>query len=107
MAAVKLRALVVDDDPAIVYTVRGILEHCDLLVDEAGDGAEGLARIEAGEYQIVVTDIHMPRMDGLELLTKIQQLGRVQPKVIVITAHGSERHAVDAMKRGAFDYFKK
>jgi two-component system response regulator HydG len=101
------RALVVDDDSSIRYTVRGILEHSGLQVDEAVDGVEGLEKVEAGDYQVVVTDIQMPHMNGLELLKKIRALPQPQPKVLVITAHGSERHAVEAIRAGAFDYFKK
>jgi two-component system response regulator HydG len=101
------RALVVDDDSTVRYTVRGILEHTGLQVDEASDGQEGLEKVDAGDYQVVVTDIQMPRMSGLELLKKIKERPLPQPKVIVITAHGSERHAVEAIRTGAFDYFKK
>jgi DNA-binding NtrC family response regulator len=102
-----IRALVVDDDSAVRYTVRGILEHNKLQVDDAVDGVEGLEKVEAGDYQLVVTDIQMPRMNGLELLRKIRERPAPQPKVIVITAHGSERHAVEAIRAGAFDYFRK
>src|SRR5258706_7589277 len=102
-----LRALVVDDDSTVRYTVRGILEHTGLQVDEASDGQEGLEKVDAGDYQVVVTDIQMPRMSGLDLLKKIKERPLPQPKVIVITAHGSERHAVEAIRAGAFDYFKK
>jgi two-component system response regulator HydG len=102
-----LRALVVDDDSTVRYTVRGILEHTGLQVDEAADGQEGLEKVDAGDYQVVVSDIQMPRMSGLDLLKKIKERPLPQPKVIVITAHGSERHAVEAIRAGAFDYFKK
>jgi DNA-binding NtrC family response regulator len=103
----SFRALVVDDDSSVRYTIRGILEHAKLQVEEAADGVEGLEKVEAGDYQLVVTDIQMPRMNGLELLKKIRERPQPHPKVIVVTAHGSERHAVDAIKAGAFDYFKK
>jgi two-component system response regulator HydG len=101
------RALVVDDDSTIRYTVRGILEHAKLDVDEAVDGVDGLEKIDAGDYGLVITDLQMPRMDGQELLRKIQARPGAKPKVIMITAHGTERHAVDALKAGAFDYIKK
>jgi two-component system response regulator HydG len=101
------RALVVDDDSSVRYTVRGILEHAKLQVDEAADGAEGLERVENNHYEIVVTDIQMPRMDGIELLNRIRKRPTPQPKVIIMTAHGSERLAVEAIKAGAFDYFRK
>ena len=105
--AQHIRALVVDDESTMRYTVRGILEHLGFEVIESPDGADALAKLDEGDFQLVVTDIQMPRMDGLELLRRICERPSPQPKVIVMTAHGSERHAVEAIKLGAFDYFKK
>ena len=105
--AQHIRALVVDDESTMRYTVRGILEHLGFEVIESPDGADALAKLDEGEFQLVVTDIQMPRMDGLELVRRICERPSPQPKVIVMTAHGSERHAVEAIKLGAFDYFKK
>ncbi|HZS35239.1 MAG TPA: sigma-54 dependent transcriptional regulator [Polyangia bacterium] len=101
------RALVIDDDPAIRYALRGILEHAGLAVDEAADGQEGLDKILAGDYGLAITDLQMPRLDGLALLRALQERPGPKPKLIMITAHGSERNAADAIKAGAFDYFKK
>ena len=101
-----LRVLVVDDDPGVRYTLREILASEGLAVEEAGDGAEALARFEAQPAPLVVTDLRMPGMDGMELLRKLA-LRSPAPRVVVITAHGSERQAVDAMKAGAYDYFRK
>jgi len=100
------RVLVVDDDPAVRYTLREILESARLEVLEAGDGAEALARLEATPCALVVTDLRMPRMDGMELLRRLAARAPA-PRVVVITAHGSERQAVEAMKAGAYDYFRK
>ena len=102
----KPRVLVVDDDAAVRYTLREILESASMEVVEAADGAAALERIDAEPFQLVISDLRMPRVDGLELLKKVK--GRPQaPRVILITAHGSEKHAVEAMKLGAFDYFRK
>jgi two-component system response regulator HydG len=79
----------------------------DLDVVEAADGVEALQRIADGDFQLVVTDINMPHMDGLELLHKIRQRPQPHPKVVVMTAQGSERHAIEAIRAGAYDYFKK
>jgi DNA-binding NtrC family response regulator len=100
------RVLVVDDDPGVRYTLREILSSDGIEVDEAPDGAAALQRFEASPVPLVITDLRMPRMDGMELLRLL--LSRTPaPRVVIITAHGSERHAVEAMKAGAWDYFRK
>ncbi|MET0342896.1 MAG: sigma-54 dependent transcriptional regulator [Polyangiales bacterium] len=101
------RVLVVDDDAAVRFTLRGTLEDAGYQVDEAPDGASALAKLGDGAgHPLVLTDLRMPGMDGLALLGKVRGLPSA-PRVIVITAHGSERAAVDAMKLGAYDYFRK
>ncbi len=100
------RVLVVDDDAGVRYTLREILASDGIETDEAEDGAAALARYEASPVPLVITDLRMPRMDGMELLRRL--LARAPaPRVILITAHGSERQAVEAMKAGAWDYFRK
>jgi two-component system response regulator HydG len=98
--------LVVDDEAPVRFTLRAILEDAGLAVEEASDGAEALERIRRGGVDLVLSDLRMPRMDGMQLLTELSALPGA-PRAIVITAHGSERLAVDAMKRGALDYFAK
>jgi two-component system response regulator HydG len=105
-APAPTRVLVVDDDPGVRYTLREILASEGLAVSEAADGAEALARFQAEPAPLVVTDLRMPGMDGMELLRRLAALSP-SPRVIVITAHGSERQAVEAMKAGAYDYFRK
>ncbi len=101
------RILVVDDDEGVRYTLRGVLEDAGMEVEEAADGEAAWARIEAEpSFHLVLTDLRMPRLDGLGLLDRIVKSQRGL-RVVLITAHGSERTAVDAMKRGAYDYFKK
>ena len=103
----KPRILVVDDDRAVRFTLRGTLEDAGYQVDEAPDGGSALAKLTAeGGYQLVLTDLRMPGMDGLALLDHVRALP-TPPRVILLTAHGSERAAVEAMKRGAHDYFRK
>ncbi|MFZ5440077.1 MAG: sigma-54-dependent transcriptional regulator [Myxococcota bacterium] len=101
------RVLVVDDDAGVRFTLQGLLEDEGLEVLEAGDGLEALARLEKGGVDLVVSDVRMPRLDGLGLLEKVRQLPEPRPNVILVTAHGNERLAVEAMKKGAYDYFKK
>jgi len=101
-----LRVLVVDDDPGVRYTLREILESEGLAVDEAADGEEALRKLDTVGHALVITDLRMPRLDGMALLRAIAARSPA-PRVVLVTAHGSERQAVEAMKAGAFDYFRK
>ncbi len=102
----KARILVVDDDAVGRYTLRGLLEEEGLAVEEAPDGEAALERLTQSEFDLVISDLRMPRLDGMELLRRTQAMVP-QPRIILLTAHGSERHAVEAMKLGALDYFRK
>jgi two-component system response regulator HydG len=75
-------------------------------VEEAPDGEKALEALGREAVDLVISDLRMPRVDGLELLRRSQKLVP-PPRIVLLTAHGSERHAVEAMKNGAFDYLKK
>jgi two-component system response regulator HydG len=99
--------LVVDDEAGVRFMLRETLRSAaGVEVEEAVDGVEALERLAASPCDLVVTDLRMPRMDGLELVRRLAGQPHA-PRVIVITAHGSERFAVEAMKAGAYDYFRK
>jgi two-component system response regulator HydG len=100
------KVLVVDDDAGVRYTLREILESAELEVHESQDGEQALEWLAHNRADLVITDLLMPRLDGMRLLDRLQQMPSA-PKTIVLTAHGSERHAVSAMKLGAYDYFSK
>ena len=102
----KPRVLVVDDDAGVRYTLREILETAGHPVDEAEDGVVALEKVETGDFPLVITDLRMPRLDGLALTKRLAARPH-PPRTILITAHGSERHAVEAIKAGAYDYFRK
>lgn len=105
----KPRVLIVDDDEGVRYTIAGILEEQDVDVRQAAGGEEALAMLDAAPHeapQLVITDLRMPGMDGMELLTRLRERPD-PPRVVMITAHGTERMAVEAVKRGAYDYFRK
>ena len=102
----KPRALVVDDDDGVRFTLESILKRADLDVEVAASGEKALEMLSDSLFHLVITDLRMPGMDGLELLRNIKK-DPSPPRVILITAHGSERHAVEAMKLGAHDYFRK
>ncbi len=98
--------LLIDDEKAIRYALREILEHEGHKVDEAEDGAMGLDKSKKGRFDLVLCDIKMPRMDGIEVLEKLQALHADLP-VVMISGHGTIDTAVDALKKGAFDYIQK
>ena len=102
----KPRVLVVDDDAGVRYTLREILESADVEVAEAEDGRVALDWLGREHADLVITDLRMPRLDGMMLLSELSAVPD-PPRVIVLTAHGSERHAVEAKKSGAYDYFAK
>ncbi|MCB0694450.1 MAG: sigma-54-dependent Fis family transcriptional regulator [Lewinellaceae bacterium] len=100
------KILIADDEQSIRRTLREILEFEKYQVDEAGDGLECLAKIKQENYDVVILDIKMPKMDGMETLEKIQSLAPDVP-VVMISGHASIDTAVEAVKKGAFDFISK
>ncbi len=100
------KILIIDDEKVIRSTLKEILEYENYEIQEAKDGAEGLKMIESNDFDLVLCDIKMPKMDGLEVLDNVCQLDK-QPQFIMISAHGSIESAVEATKKGAFDFIPK
>ncbi|MFM2286602.1 MAG: hypothetical protein RLZZ543_2099 [Bacteroidota bacterium] len=100
------KILIVDDERAIRSTLKEILEYENHQVDEAVDGAEGWEKIKSGAYDILLSDIKMPRMDGTELLEKVLAQG-IDCPVIMISGHGTIETAVECIKKGAYDFIAK
>lgn len=98
--------LLIDDEKSIRKTLREILEYEGYNVEEAQDGAEGLRMIQDGDFDAVLCDIKMPKMDGMEVLEKATKSNPDVP-IIMISGHGTLETAVDAVKNGAFDYVAK
>jgi DNA-binding NtrC family response regulator len=98
--------LVIDDEKSIRRALNDILIMEGFKVDEAADGAEGIQKIETNNYDCILCDIKMPKVDGIEVLQKAQELKPDVP-FIVISGHGNIETAVDAVKKGAFDYISK
>ena len=100
------KILIIDDEAAIRHTLRDILEYEKYEIDEAKDGQQGLDMLLINNYDVVLCDIKMPKMDGIEVLQKSTELGR-ENAFIMISAHGNIETAVECTKKGAFDFIEK
>jgi DNA-binding NtrC family response regulator len=100
------KILIIDDEKAIRNALRDILEHEKHKVEEAEDGASGLEKAKKGKFDVVLCDIKMPKMDGMELLEKLMAHDDSIP-VVMISGHGTIDMAVEAIKKGAFDFIQK
>ena len=98
--------LIIDDEKAIRKTLSEILSYEGYKIDEAGDGEEGLKKFREVEYDVVLCDIKMPKIDGIEFLEKAKELNHDVP-IIMISGHGTIETAVEAVKKGAYDYISK
>lgn len=100
------RILVVDDEQAIRQTLKEILSFEGYAVDTAENGKDGLAMLTDNLYDVVLSDIKMPGMDGMEFLAKTNEIAPDLP-VIMISGHGSIEVAVESVRKGAYDFITK
>jgi len=100
------KILIVDDEASIRNTLREILEFEKYDVEEAMDGIQALGKLKKSKYDVIIMDIKMPKMDGMEALERVQLLVADTP-VIMISGHANIDTAVDAVKKGAFDFISK
>jgi two-component system nitrogen regulation response regulator NtrX len=98
--------LIIDDEKSIRKTLSEILSYEGYKIEEAGDGEEGLKKFQEKVFDVVLCDIKMPKMDGLEFLDKAGESNPDVP-VIMISGHGTIETAVEAVKKGAYDYIAK
>jgi len=102
----QLRFLVVDDDGAVGLVLKGLLQQAGASAIAVADAESALAELAQSEVDCVITDLRMPGMDGMELLSRVNRDWPEIP-VVVLTAHGTIASAVEAMKRGASDFLTK
>ena len=100
------KILIIDDERFIRASLREILEYEKFEVTEAQDGEDGLQKIKEEDFDLVLCDVKMPKMDGIEVLDQAKALDK-SPQFIMISAHGSIETAVEATKKGAFDFIPK
>ncbi|NBX83639.1 sigma-54-dependent Fis family transcriptional regulator, partial [bacterium] len=98
--------LVVDDEQDLRKQIQSLLTLRGYQVEEAADGQEAAEKLAARPFPLVLCDVRMPRMDGLELLRHIKAR-EYSTTVALITAHGNIREAIEAIREGAFDYIEK
>jgi DNA-binding NtrC family response regulator len=101
-----VRVLVADDDEVFLEILAEAVEEAGAVVELAGDGVAALEKLSAGDFDILISDLNMPRMDGLTLLRQVRAL---YPHVlsILITGFGSLESAIQALRLGAYDYIQK
>src|SRR5512147_1923934 len=102
----KARVLVIDDDAGIRDSLRMTLEYEGYEMLGAANGQEGLLLAEREAPDLVLLDVKMPGMDGIEVLERLRGMSETTP-VIVISGHGTISTAVEATKKGAFDFIEK
>ncbi|MFN3300772.1 MAG: sigma-54-dependent transcriptional regulator [Sediminibacterium sp.] len=98
--------LIIDDERAIRNVLKDILNNEGYTTEEATDGEEGLKKFKSANFDLVLCDIKMPKIDGIEFLQKAKEINADVP-IIIISGHGNIETAVDAVKKGAFDYIAK
>jgi DNA-binding NtrC family response regulator len=98
--------LVVDDEPQMLIAINETLRRSGYGITTAGSGMEALRRLKEKYYRLIITDMRMPEVSGLDLLRKVKNLAPQTP-VILLTAYGTIQNAVDAMREGAYDYLLK
>jgi two-component system, NtrC family, response regulator HydG len=104
--AADIHVLIVDNEAAHAHTVAEGLQRVGFLCDVATSGTQGAQMIENGTYDVVITDLKMADIDGLELLKRTKQ-SLPAAEVILATGHGTVASAVSAMQQGAFNYLQK
>ena len=98
--------LIIDDEKSIRKTLNEILSYEGYKIEEAADGEEGLKKFKEKNFDIVLCDIKMPKLDGIEFLEKAREINDEVP-IIIISGHGNIETAVEAVKKGAYDYISK
>ena len=106
MTMPKPSILIVDDEKAARYGMKKLLEKDNYLVYEAKDGADAIQLLKTQHPSLVFLDINMPQLDGMKTMEMIHAM-KNPPLVVIVTAYGSEKTAVEAMKKGAYDYIAK
>ncbi len=101
------RVLFIDDEVPLIKNLSNILQLMGYKADIATNGEEGLKALEADEYDVVVLDLRMPRLSGIDVLKKIDPARAAAPEVIIMTGFASVESGIEGLSHGAFDYMTK
>ena len=101
-----MRVLIVEDSESLCRSLRRALKHAGYAVDTAGDGEEGLATAELNDYDVIVLDIMLPRLDGLAVLRRLRAAGK-KNHILLLTARDTVADRVEGLRQGADDYLVK
>lgn len=99
------RLLVIDDEENMRHMLNAMLKKFGYIVDTAADGFEGLIMVDSTQYDFILCDIKMPKMNGIEFLKKVRN--KISATIIMMSAYGTMDTAIEAMKEGAYDYISK
>lgn len=102
-----MNILLVDDEPDVRRSLSQFLTKLGHTICCAGDGMEGLREFHSNQFDLIITDIRMPSLSGLELIRRIKEIERSPVDIIIITGHGDMDNAIKALKYGAYDYLQK
>ena len=103
---VAVRILVVDDEESLRFFIARGLRKAGFDIDAVADGRSAIERLSQVSYDVVLTDIVMPDLSGLDVLSAVHEMDK-DAVVILMTAHGTVENAIDALRQGAFDYLTK
>jgi DNA-binding response OmpR family regulator len=102
-----MKVLIVEDDPVICDALQELLQHWGLVTEECAEGLEALTLLEAGSFDLVLLDLNLPGLDGLEVCRRLRRLPINQPLVLMLTARDSLDDNVLGLEQGADDYLVK
>jgi len=100
------KILVIDDEKSIRNSLKDVLEYEKYKIEEAEDGMKGLSMIQNNNYDLILCDIKMPKMDGIDVL-ELALEKKPESIFVMISGHGTIETAVEALKKGAYDFLEK
>lgn len=102
----KKKILLIDDELKLLKLVSGLLSKLNYVVETAENGNEGLEKVLRGHYDLIICDINMPYMNGIQVIKEAREMGN-KDKFIFFTGHGNQELKIESLKYGAYDFINK